>query len=200
MSNDYPSINDVIAPTKVTWGLEHNTFSYRSFSNVSQSVSMPGARWLGRMSFDFSDEEEATNLELFIDQLEGKAGRFRVFNPRYKTYPEVGTPNVNAANQTGTVLTTQGWLPDRLVLRKGQHFNIGHELKRAKQDVYSDATGVASLKFYPRIRIAPALNEKIVTSKPYMLATLGADYNPVDTDENLASSLSIDFMEAIYER
>lgn len=200
MSGTFPNINDIIAPVSVDWGLNNNTINFTSFNNIGQSVSVPGARWQGRMSFDLTSEDERIDLELFIDLLEGRAGRFCVFNPVYKTYPELGTPNVNAPNQVGTVLTTQGWLANRLVLRKGQHFNINHELKRATQDIYSDATGVATLRFYPRIRIAPAVNVPVVTSRPYMLASLDADYNPFGTDANLATTLSFDFTEAIYER
>ena len=200
MSGSFPNINDIIAPVTVDWGLEHNTFNFVSFNNISQSVSIPGARWRGSMSFEFASDQEAIDLELFIEALEGRAGRFCVFNPKYKTYPEAGTPNVNAPNQVGTVLTTQGWLASRLVLRKGQFFNFNHELKRATEDIYSDATGVATLRFYPRIRVAPAVNVAIVTSRPYMLASLNSDYNPIGTDADLSSRLDISFMEAIYDR
>lgn len=200
MSGSFPNINDIIAPTGVNWGLEHNTFNFTSISNVSQNVIVPGSRWRGRMTFEISKDDERQDLELFIDGLEGRSGRFCVFNPIYKTYPAAGSPNVNAPNQTGRMLTTQGWRPSVLVLRRGQYFNINHELKRATQDIYSDASGLATLRFYPSIRVMPAVNTPIVTDKPYMLATLDDNYNPVNSDANLSSSVTLDFTEAIYER
>ena len=200
MSGNFPNINELISPSSIEWELEQNSFVFTSFTNVSQAVPIPNARWRGSMLFDIVDQGELIDLELFIDQLEGRAGRFCVFNPAYPTYPEVGTPNVNQAMQTGKLLTVQGWLPNRLVMRKGQFFNIGNELKRCVADTYSDATGLAALRFYPPIRVTPALNAPINTSSPFMLASLDRDSNPTSTDENLNSDIRLNFTEAIYDR
>lgn len=199
MSGTYPNINDEVAPSSVTWGLDHNVLMFESFSNISQALTIPAARWRGSMSFD-PDVVEADDLQLFLEQLGGRAGRFCVRDPRAKTYPAQGTPTVNGPNQTGGLLTTQGWLPSRLIMRKGQYFNVGLELKRSKQDIYSDINGAASLRFYPNIRIAPANATAINTADPFMLATLDNNYNPLETDADLNSSIQIAFTEAIYER
>lgn len=199
MTTNYPSINDEVPPSSVIWGLESNNFVFTSFSNVTQAISQIGDRWRGRMQFD-PTEQEALNLQLFVEQLHGRAGRFKVRHPGVKTYPEQGTPTVNAPNQTGTLLTTQGWKPNVLVIRKGQYFNINHELKRATRDVFSDNVGLASINFYPAIRIMPAVSTPINTSNPYMLASLNRNYNPFETDENFQTKVTLEFTEAVYER
>lgn len=199
MSGTYPNLNEVVSPSSVNWGLEQNSFIFESFSNVIQAAPQVGSRWRGEMTFDLT-QEEVDDLELFVEGLGGRSGRFCVMNPRIKTYPALGTPNVNAPNQLGRILTTQGWLPNRLVLRRGQYFNIGNELKRSTADVYSSATGTATINFYPSIRIAPALNLAINTQAPFMLASLDDDYNPTNTTADLESSITLTFTEAIYER
>lgn len=196
----YLSLNDIVAPTSVQWGLQFNTFSSTSFANVTQAVSHPGAIWKGQMNFELTSDTERVDLEIFLEELEGSAGRFKVFNPVYETYPAQGTPIVGQSNQSGKSLYTSGWLPNRRVLRKGQCFTINHELKRASEDVYSDAHGVTTLKFNPRLRVIPKVSTPIEVSEPYMLATLNSDYNPVDFDAQLNGTITLEFTEAIYER
>lgn len=196
----YPFINDIIEPSSVSWGLDHNNFSNTSFTNVTQTVVHPGALWKGKMSFECADEGERVDLEIFIESLEGRAGRFKVFNPAYKSFPVPGLPVVAQANQTGRALMTSGYHPNTLVARKGQCFTINHELKRLTEDAFSDANGVATLRFTPRLRVIPVLGTALEFNKPYMLATLDDTYNPLDFDSNLNASVNLSFTEAIYER
>lgn len=199
MSTNYPDILEICSPESVEIGIRANTFSFTSYSNVTQAAPQAGALWEGSVSYTLTPEEKR-NLKVFIQQLNGRAGRFKINDPTEPTYPEMGTPNVNQPNQTGTVLTTQGWTPNCLVLRKGQYFNINNELKCSSADIYSSIDGTATLNFIPAIRNSPALATPINTSKPYMLATLNDDYIGFKTNENFVSKVSFEFTEAIYER
>lgn len=196
----YPSILDYASPSSVRWGIQSNNFTSTSFANITQAVTHPGALWRGSMMFDLTNDHERENLEIFLEGLEGRAGRFKVFNPVYKTYPAQGTPVVGQSNQTGRLLYTSGWLHNRLVMRKGQLFTINHELKRCTKDIYSSAIGVATLEFSPRIRIIPSTGTTLEIQSPYMLATLDKDFNPLDFDSDFNAKVSIAFTEAIYER
>lgn len=74
----------------------------------------------------------------------------------------VGTGLVRGAGQTGQDLITDGWIPNVSgLLLQGDWVQIGTRLYTVLDDVDSDASGIATLSLWPKIRVAPADNLEI---------------------------------------
>ena len=80
------------------------------------------------------------------------------------------TVRVNGAGQTGRTIDTDGWPPNRTVLRKGQllTFKAIDQMVRLTADVVSDGAGEATVSFNAPVRVAPADNEEIEWKRPYV--------------------------------
>ena len=196
----YPEWPAHIAPKQIRWQLAHNSNSFTSpFTQVKQSINRPGTKWIAELEFSLLNIQDEDTLAAFTDDMQGQAHAVKLFDHARPGVRPLGSPVVAAANQTGRSLQTRGWAPSATVLKKGQLFNIGHELKRARQDILSDASGNALLKFNPPLRKSPALNTGIGTERPYMLATLQQNGVTFSRVPGIYSACSIKFMEAIYK-
>jgi hypothetical protein len=80
------------------------------------------------------------------------------------------------ANQTGANLATEGWAPDRLVLRAGDLLSLGSEdstrLYQVTGDLTSSATGAATLTLAPHLRRAPPQFAPLNVSAPQVVLRL----------------------------
>ena len=87
-----------------------------------------------------------------------------------------GSGSTPLANQTGARLATEGWEPDRLVLRAGDLWSLGGEdstrLYQVTGDVTSSTTGAATLALAPRLRCAPPQFAPLNVSAPQVVLRL----------------------------
>lgn len=139
------------------------------FDNSTVTHNFPGARWKATLEFDNIDNfsvREIDILQVFLWQLEGVNGRFKMWDFSKPGRPERGSPVVSLPDQYGTILPTSGWTPNSLVVPAAQYFSVNGELKFATKDLYSDPTGNCNLEFVPPLRTPPSVGNPITTDKP----------------------------------
>ncbi len=166
-------------PSATEWGLHHNTQTFTSpLSKSVQAREFPGARWQAKLTFGPLKQQQSAALRSFLARLRGASGRFYLHD---HAKPEavgaaIGAPIVMGVLQTGITLNTIGWSPSvPVILKAGDYFSVGPELKILTADAHSGADGAATLKFEPPLRNAPADGTPLVTSKPAAVFRLKDD-------------------------
>ncbi|WP_338383607.1 hypothetical protein [Yersinia pseudotuberculosis] len=149
------------------------------------------------MTFNNRKDRDARALEALIAELDGVAGRVRLWDFARGGRAPAGTPIVSVAEQRGKLLSTRGWLPERLVLQRGDYITVNDELKKVTQDVRSDISGQAVIRISPQLRWPPVAGAPIECRKPTGVFRL--------SDENQGSfsrvpgifhSVTLQFVEA----
>ncbi len=134
----------------------------------AQTLDRGGLKWQATYNYSNISAAKRATLMGLLASLRAQANRLRVpvyDNPKRGAYG--GTPLVNGASQTGSVIAIDGcsnnitnWI------RAGDYFSVvvngEHELKMCTQDNNSNGTGqIATLEFEPRLRASP-LNNAII--------------------------------------
>lgn len=184
-------------PSTFKWTLKSNGTSFTSpFTGSTQTVRWVGSSWRATLTMDRLDELEAIAMEALLFEMDGIAGRVKLYD--FGRTPNVvnGTPRVNGANALGTTIPTDGWTPSVKVLKKGDYFTVNNELKYVLADVMSNASGQATIKFAPQLRVAPPDNALLEVAKPYAIFRLADNENGVDRKPAFDNGFSLDFIEA----
>lgn len=192
---------DGLVPDSMDINLVSNSKSFESvFNNTTITTTFPGQRWEISLEFNKLDQLDTTSelfkLQSFLWSLDGMNGRF--YCPIFGNRGGVakGTPLVNGATQTGTILVTDGWTPNTVVLRQGQAIQIGTELKIVTADCVSSSGGAASIQFVPALRTSPADDDPIITDNPVGVFRLADnDQGQFTVAEGLLSTVSFDIVE-----
>ncbi len=110
--------------------------------------------------------------ELLVDIARGMGERIRVPLPEPgvdKGAP--GTPLVKGADQAGTSLILDGLTP-HYVIRKGWFFTLvtedGPSAHLVAAEVVADASGEATVTFWPSLWLPPADNDVVEIPEPYL--------------------------------
>lgn len=140
------------------------------FTGDEQTAANPGStRMVAVLTWKLLSRAEAADLEAFLVECDGPAGRFYLGNQARAT-PRgnpVGTPVVDGAANYGGLLATRGWTPSAAnVLLRGDYFAVNHEPKMVLANVSADAAGKANITFKPNLRAVPIDGTAIVTSSP----------------------------------
>lgn len=188
----------ILVPNEMSLQMLSNSKIFQSpFSGSSQTASFPGSRWSISVTFNNRKDRDARALEALIAELDGVAGRVRLWDFARGGRAPVGTPIVSVAEQRGKLLSTRGWLPERLVLQRGDYITVNDELKKVTQDVRSDISGQAVIRISPQLRWPPVAGAPIECRKPTGVFRL--------SDENQGSfsrvpgifhSVTLQFVEA----
>lgn len=189
---------DGLLPNAFKWYLKSNGTSFTSpFTGSSQTVRWVGSSWKCTITMPSLDELEAIAMEALIFELDGIAGRVKLHD--FGRTPSVvkGAPLVNGANQIGTILKTDGWTPSTKVLKKGDYFTVNNELKYVLDDVMSNGSGQANIRFAPQLRVQPPDNAHVEVSNPYAIFRLADNENGVDRKPAFDNGFTLDFVEAI---
>ncbi len=188
-----------IIPNSMTLNLRANTKTFQSsFNNSRLTSKFPGKHWEMSLSFSNLYPRELAELKAFLWSLDGADGRF--YMPIFDNMgsPAKGTPAALGTDQTGGSLTTNGWTPNTIVLKRGDYFEINNELKMVTSDVVSSSTGQATISFTPWLRTAANTGDTITTLNPKGIFMLTDDsQGEIDFDPGFGS-LSIDVVEAFY--
>lgn len=167
------------APSSSTFQLVTNTLGFQSpLNKTTQTLELPGARWVFALTYQNLTDSERRILKAFIAQLRGAAGRFYLWdhNQPYPSGIATGTPVVNGAGQTGSSLSVSGWTASKTgILKAGDYFQVGTELKMMVADANSNGSGIATLTFEPPLRAAPANGASIITTRPKCIMRLKDD-------------------------
>jgi hypothetical protein len=194
----WPTLSRTAPPT-LDWALVSNTQTFGSpLSGSVQTVEMPGARWQFSYPMNNLSADDAALLRAFLVKLRGQSGRFYMHNWAQPLPRGVGggVPKVNGAGQSGTTLVTNGWPVSATVLKTGDFFEVGTELKMAVADATSNASGVATITFEPPLRASPANLAAITTTRPKGIFKLDEDTVRWATAAPIITSFTIAATEA----
>lgn len=113
-----------------------------------------------------------------------------------------GTPVVSGAGQTGEALDTSGWTASQNgVLKAGDLIQLGSggstRLHRVLADVDSDASGLATIDIWPRLRASPADGSTVVTANAAGLWRLSDDAASIMLEPALIARVQFSIEEAI---
>lgn len=167
MIHTFPSIT----ADSCDFSLASNTASHTSpYDKTTQTLELPGARWLVSLMFDSMREDEAREMAAFAVKLRGEAGRFYLYDmshPNPRGNPQ-GSPVVDGAGQTGDTINIRGWTASATgLLKPGDYIGFNDELHMVTAQVDADGTGdSANVPIEPPIRTAPADGATITTDKP----------------------------------
>ena len=189
------SMPEDMAFDAVTWALQTNTSTWESpFTRATQTKELAGARWVATYSMPAYKRADRAKAMAFLAKLRGAAGRFYAYNPSNMGLLGAGggAPIVAGPDQTGSSLLTDGWPADTLVLKAGDEFQIGAELKQVVDDVLADENGIATINFEPPLRHRPADNTPIILDKPSCIMRL-VDDNQNSFNEDVAGFATITF-------
>lgn len=165
-------------PDRATIQLEANTTSVQSELNRAiQTAEMDGARWVMTLTFGNREGRVAAALRGFLAAMNGRANRFYYTPPDLNNYGTATNGGiVSGAGQSGITLSTSGWAINQpLLFAIGDYFEVNGELKMITEDISSDASGNATLKFAPKLRASPANAEPIEVEDPRAYMMLEGD-------------------------
>jgi hypothetical protein len=160
---------------------------------------MPGARWKASYVFAPLTREQASPWQAFLAKLHGAALTFFASDPAALTPmgSVSGTPLVNGGGQSGTSLFTSGWTPSQTVLKAGDYFQIGSELKLMTADALSGVDGTAMLTFEPALRSIPVDHAGLIVTNPQCVMRLADDdQTSWDVDESRLYTMKFSAIEA----
>jgi hypothetical protein len=187
-----------IVPSTNDFKLNYPSRSFKSpFTGVSQSVSLPGASWEITLKINNMKLDERHQVEVLTDQLKGSVEPIKMVDHCNLGEVAMGLP-VAAVSGKGRTLQTSGWTPSKKVLSAGNLITVNSELKRVQEDVFSSASGLATITFNPPLRKIVPLGAAIETKNPWMWATLKDNGVSFSRRPGDFTDVTMTFIEAIY--
>ena len=185
-----------------TFGLAANTQVFTSpLNSKTQTLELPGALWFVTYTLPLMLLDTAAPWQSLLIELMGSSGTFFGFDPLRRTPRGIydsgqDTPLVDAASQTGTSLTTDGWRNNGTgLLLPGDYFEVTaatvKELHMITASVDSDGAGLATLTFRPPLRSSPANNAAIILTNPVVEMRL------IDDDQSIWNEAGKSFVEEL---
>ena len=157
-----------ILPEVQDFGIKYNTqVSTSTINGVTQRVEMPGARWMGSMSFRDLTPQDAATLKTFLLELRGSSGEF-FFGDLSHTSPfntVTGSPTIAAASTARIIrvtLSSGSFSP-------GDYIQIGADDQRELKMVISSSLVGGStydLTIEPMIRRTDYVGLSVVYTNP----------------------------------
>lgn len=148
------------------------------YTGKRQHVNFPFAMWIFEGTLIPMEGLDAGEWRSFLTSLEGQKNTFRLPVPGagkplsgYTGNATVGTGGVAVRAKSMNIVGPA----NTLLLRKGDYFNIGDELKMADVSVTTNGSGVASVSFQPAARQAYAAGAAVTIQDPFIY--LAADDN-----------------------
>ena len=146
------------------------------FTGSEQVQDWGGEWWEYGIEMARMNGRDGRRLSAFLAGLGGARGRFLFRDPTIWQPGSTLAPIVTGGAQTGGTLATSGWPPSGTPLFAGDFFSIGNDaatrLHQLTADVVSNATGLASLTFVPRLRASPADGAALQIAAPAVLLRL----------------------------
>jgi hypothetical protein len=152
------------------------------FTGTEQVQDWGGEWWEYGIEMARMNGRDGRRLSAFLTALGGPRGRFLFRDPTIRQLGLAFAPYVAGAGQTGGMPTTGGWPASSTPLFAGDFFSLGNDhqtqLYQLTSDVVSNAAGLATINFVPRLRASPADGAVLQIAAPAVLLRLTA---PVPT-------------------
>ena len=186
-----------IRPALFDWYLNSNSVAFTSpFNGSGQTASYPGSSWEATMTLDRLNDWESRMVEVLIVKLDGMSGRVLLQDFGRWGRPPMGAPKVKGTTNSGLILVTDGWTPNRKVLSFGDYITVNSELKMVTEDLWSDAEGNGVIGIAPLLRTVPPHGSVIETQNPTGVFRLEGNKNGVKRSPAFNNAITLKFVEA----
>ena len=173
------AIPTTIGFSSVEFGLENNNQVFESpLSNSIQVSELTGARWYGTFNLPPMSKAQALEYIGFLQRLQGRVHSFFGYDANHRSPSGTmsgSTLVVKGASQTGTSINLDGGANSTLILKAGDFFSVGGELKMVTANATSDGSGNLTVNFVPSLRSSPANDSAITTTNPVCAMKLLGD-------------------------
>lgn len=150
------------------------------YSGRSQVIVLPYALWVVEGGLIPYEAMDAGPIRSFLVKLEGSANTARVPVAGSETPLSLysGTPGatVGIVAAGATTIPVDGVTPTTTIVKEGDFFNVGDELKMAMADAISDGAGAVSIQCQPPMREDTVNNEVVAFEDVFIYC------NAVDDD------------------
>lgn len=192
----WPS-TDVFKPAKFEIGLRSNVLiSTSPLSGATQTVELPGARWVVSMTLDPVEWADQAVREALFTQIAGQANRVSLWHmvrpaPRGTMR---GSPTLSATASAGatslSITTTAG-----ATLLKGDMVKIGSQLMQSTTDATADGSGALTLPIAPMVRTTVASGQAVSWDAPTATFILSATEVRVGYRPAVGEAIALEFVE-----
>lgn len=180
--------------------LESNARAFESpFTGDEQVVDTPGSKWVFEVVIgQIKDLSLASRFSARLESVGGHKHCIRLYDFSRPRRAVLGAPVVQESLAMRRYLTSRGWTPSSKVLEEGDWLQVGTELKRVVSDVWSDASGRATINLEPELRATYASGTPLQIERPMglfriddkqagkgMITTKGADFGTIRFREAL---------------
>ena len=178
---------------------ENKSITESLFTRRRQVISLSNGtadRWEGLLTTPLL---QPVNFRKMMNFLVGTGlhGQFTIAHPDYDG-PVSGEEDgaVDGSGQKGSSLNVRLFTPNTTILREGEWFQIGNELKRMTADATTDGFGDATLNFKPPIRVSPIHGDPVIVESPVLTAELTIIPGE-ETDSLRMAPFTVSFQEAL---
>lgn len=187
----------VFTAASAEWRLAPNVFSLPSqFSGHTQTVELPGARWMVRITFTPHNNADRAAVEAFLAKVRGKANRIALWHPKRPVPLGTmrGSPVLAATEPRGetslAITTTAG-----ATLKAGDMIKVGDTLVMVTDDATADGAGAITVSVTPGLKAQVTAGAAVSWDRP--TATFILDEAPwVPHTAVYSPSFSISLTEA----
>ncbi len=174
------------------------------FTSQQSVYAHPGEYWQIDIKTPNMDTEDGRPFVAALTSLRGMYGSILLGDPACKS-PRgavTGSPTVDGSGQTGFELAVQS-LPVSTtgVFLAGDYIQIGTgssaKLYMVMADADSDASGLATLDIWPRLRTSPTDGQAIIYNSPVGVFRRMSNEMPWTWDIPKITSVSLSFIEAL---
>lgn len=178
--------------------------SVSPFTYQQQTQAHQGQVWRATITSPKLKRADAEEWISFLLKLNGAQHTF-LLGDDAATEPRgsaLGTPVVDGAGQTGQTLDTRGWTANETgVLLPGDYIQVdtgsSARLYKVLTKADADASGLATLDIWPRLRDKPADGTAITTSDPVGLFRLAQNVAGWDWQPPSLTVIEFEAVEAI---
>jgi hypothetical protein len=142
------------------------------YTGKRQAINFPFSCWVFEGTLIPMEGVDAGQWRGFLLGLDGLKNTFRLPVPGSPAplsgYTGNLTVGVGGIAARATSLPVSGGTASALVLRRGDYFNLGDELKMAMADVTLDGSGTGTVSFQPPARAAHAAGATVKLQAPHI--------------------------------
>lgn len=184
-------------PQRFELALRSNVvISTSPLTGATQTVEIPGARWVGSMTLTPCTQADQAAREALLTQIAGQANRVALWHfarpvPRGTMR---GNPTLSATAAAGAtsmaVSTTAG-----ATALAGDMFSVGSQLVQCVTDAAADGAGAMTMSIRPALRAQVASATAVVWDKPTAAFILTSPEVRVGYRPAVGEEIALDFME-----
>lgn len=174
------------------------------FTFQQQTQAHQGQIWRATVTAPLMTRAQAEDWIAFLLKLNGPQHTFLMGDDgaREPRGSASGTPVIDGADQTGQTLDTRGWTANETgVLLPGDYIQVGtasaSRLYKVLTQADADASGLATLDIWPRLRDKPADGTAITTSDPVGVFRLAQNAARWDWQPAVLTVIEFEAVEAI---